>query len=280
MHVAVVGHVEWVEFLRVPHVPAPGDIVHASERWEEPAGGGSVAAVQIARLAGQAAFFTALTDDDVGRESSRFLAERGVEVLAAERHGTARRAITHVDDAGERTITVLGERRVPHGDDPLPWYTLSSFSSVYFCGGDVAAVHAARAARVLVATPRGADVLVEAGVELDVLVHSANDRGEEPPAGLRARLVVSTEGARGGRWRAADGTTGRWAAAPLPGPVADAYGCGDSFAAGLTYGLGARMRLDDALALAARCGAAVRTGRGPYTAMIGRDDLAVESAAV
>jgi ribokinase len=46
--------------------------------------------------------------------------------------------------------------------------------------------------------------------------------------------------------------------------VSDAYGCGDSFAAGFTYGLGARLPLDEALALGARCGAACMTGRGPY----------------
>ena len=31
MRVAVVGHVEWVEFARVERVPDPGEIVHALE---------------------------------------------------------------------------------------------------------------------------------------------------------------------------------------------------------------------------------------------------------
>jgi ribokinase len=44
----------------------------------------------------------------------------------------------------------------------------------------------------------------------------------------------------------------------------DSYGCGDSFAAGLTYALGAGLGLDDAFALAARCGAECTGGRGPY----------------
>ena len=52
MRLAVVGHVEWVEFARVEHVPEPGDIVHALETWEEAAGGGAVAAVQLANLNG------------------------------------------------------------------------------------------------------------------------------------------------------------------------------------------------------------------------------------
>jgi ribokinase len=44
--------------------------------------------------------------------------------------------------------------------------------------------------------------------------------------------------------------------------VVDAYGAGDSFAAGLTYALGAGLEGNDALAFAARCGAAALTGRG------------------
>ena len=31
VEVAVVGHVEWVEFARVDHVPAIGEIAHAEE---------------------------------------------------------------------------------------------------------------------------------------------------------------------------------------------------------------------------------------------------------
>jgi len=44
MRAAVVGHVEWIEFGRVDHVPAPGEIVHVSDSWQEPGGGGAVAA--------------------------------------------------------------------------------------------------------------------------------------------------------------------------------------------------------------------------------------------
>ena len=63
---AVVGHVEWIEFGRVDHVPAAGEILHVSDSWEEPGGGGAVAAVQLAKLAGEATLYTALGDDAVG----------------------------------------------------------------------------------------------------------------------------------------------------------------------------------------------------------------------
>jgi ribokinase len=195
----------------------------------------------------------------------------GVEVHAGERPGAQRRAFVHLDDAGERTITVIGPRLVPHGSDPLPWERLAAAGAVYFTGGDVAALRAARAARVLVATPRAADTLLAAGVELDVLVRSGSDAGEAlDPARLDRppRVVVSTEGARGGRWESADRRSGRWDAVALPGPVADAYGCGDSFAAALTFALGRGDALEPALSFAARCGAHVMTGKGPYAGQL------------
>jgi len=56
---------------------------------------------------------------------------------------------------------------------------------------------------------------------------------------------------------------GPFRAVPPPGPIHDAYGCGDCFAAGLTYALGGGRPMEEAVALGARCGAAVLSGRGP-----------------
>ena len=61
--VAVVGHVEWVQYAHVPHVPRAGEIVHARDPFEEPAGGGAVVAAQLARLAGESLLITALGGD-------------------------------------------------------------------------------------------------------------------------------------------------------------------------------------------------------------------------
>jgi ribokinase len=46
--------------------------------------------------------------------------------------------------------------------------------------------------------------------------------------------------------------------------VVDAYGCGDSFAAGLAYALAETGAAEAAIAFAARCGAAALTGRGAF----------------
>jgi len=90
MRVAVVGHVEWIEFARVRRVPEPGAIVHASETWEEPGGGGAVAAVQLAKLAGGAVFFTALGNDALGHRAFAELTALGLRVEAAWRDESAR----------------------------------------------------------------------------------------------------------------------------------------------------------------------------------------------
>jgi ribokinase len=264
VQVAVVGHVEWVEFARVDHAPAPGEIVHALETWEEPAGGGAVAAAQLADLAGSCLFFTALADDELGRRSRKELEARGVTVHAGTVPGAQRRALTHIDAGGERTITVLGDKLRPAGEDgSLPWEELHRCAAVYFVSGDVAALRAARHSPVLVATARELATLRRAAVPVDVLVGSGEDAAERFESGElepEPRIVVTTAGALGGWIRPG----GPFRAAPLPGPVSDAYGCGDCFAAGLTYGLALGKPVDEAVALAAECGAAVLTGRGAY----------------
>src|SRR5437868_3656687 len=147
---AVVGHVEWVESVLVDRVPAAGQIAHATADWSEPAGGGSVVAAQLLKLAGACDFFTVLGDDDLGHRAVARLAELGIAVRP-EWFGTTRRPFE--------------------------------------------------------------------------------------------------------------------AAAP-PAPVADTYGAGDSFGAALCFALARGDGLDDALALAARAGAAVIAGKGPYAAQL------------
>jgi ribokinase len=263
--VAVVGHVEWIEFVEVERVPLPGEIIHARSTFSEPAGGGAVAAAQLAALAGEATLFTALSTDPLGTQARVRLPELGIRLYAALLPSPQRRGFTYLDEGGERTITIFGPRLGPQGDDAtLPWAELADFDAVYFVSGDAAALRAARQAQALVATARSLAVLREAGVEVDVLVGSASDPseryvdGEVEPA---PRFVVRTEGAAGG-WIEPGGA--RWVGAPLPGPVADAYGCGDCFAAGIAYGLGAGLDIGAAVDLGARCGATALTGRGPY----------------
>jgi ribokinase len=272
----VVGHVEWVEFGKVDHVPTAGEIVHATEWWEEPAGSGSVAAVQLHKLAGDCTFLTALGKDAVGKRAHLELESLGPRVEAARRSEPTRRAVTLIDANGERTITTLGERLQPLAEDPLPWDELASVDAVFLTAGDVGAVRAARAARVLVATSRVMDLLAAADVPLDALVGSGRDPSERlDPSVLSHRpgLIVRTDGKNGGAYQTADGASGTYDAVPLPGPLVDAYGGGDSFAGGLTFALGAGYAVADALRLAATCGAWCVAGRGPYQGQLTAADI-------
>jgi ribokinase len=255
VELAVVGHVEWIEFVRVERVPAPGEIVHALETWEEAAGGGAVAAVQLVNLGASVRLFTALGSDELGK--------RAREQLEPQRRG-----FTYVDEVGERTITILGDKLVPRGEDSsLPWEELGRANGAYFVSGDARALEQARRARVLVATARELPTLRAGSVALDALVGSGEDDSERyRPGDLEPapKLVVTTAGALGG-WVQPGGP---FTAASLPGRIEDAYGCGDCFAAGLTYALADGRSVDEAVELGARCGAAVLCGRGAYAGQL------------
>jgi ribokinase len=266
MRCAVVGHVEWIDFVRVERVPQPGEIVTALESWPEAAGGGAVAAGEFLRLDAETLFFTALGDDELGRRAEQALRSFGLRLEMVVRDRPQRRGFTFLDAAGERTITVIGEKLVPSGDDPLAWDELEAVDAVYFCGGDTGALRLARRAKALVATARELPTLAASGVELDALVLSARDPSERyRPGDLdpSPRLVAFTEGAAGGRFTVGD-TEGRWAAAPPPGPLADVYGAGDCFAAGLAYALGEGRTAQDALDFAAQRAALAMTRRGAH----------------
>ena len=139
--------------------------------------------------------------------------------------GSTRRAWTHVDGDGERTITVLGDKLLPRGPLPLEGYDL-----VFFVSGDAEALRSARKARFVAATMRELPMLARGRCP----ARSDGRQRERPARAVRRHarvgMVVLTDGADGGT---ANGE--RFDAAPRR-PVVDTYGAGDSF------GRGARVR--------------------------------------
>ena len=274
MRAGVLGHIELVEFAQVEHLPGVGEIVHADHPFTEVAGGGGAAVVQMARMLGTATMVTALGDDTDGDDAVRRLEAEHVAVHAERRAGRpTRRALTLLDDHGERTIVTLGERLAPTGAQPV----LAELDAVFVSAGDPVAIRAARAATVVVATPRAMPALAEAGIELDALVASATDPGEQidlavfgdhPP-----RLVARTRGEHGGEWQASDGATGTWDPVAPPADPVDAFGCGDTFVASLTVALGAGRPREEALHFAASMAVICLTGRGPYGVRLPRAQL-------
>jgi ribokinase len=277
---AVIGHVELVEFLVVDRLPAGGEVAHAIERFQRAAGGGGVAAAVLAEMGAEVDLYCALGDDrmgararaelSAGRQSGNVSAGRQsgngrpkpIAVHAAIRRKPTRRAIALLQRGADRAIVTIGERLAPAGSDPLPWERLDNVAGAYFTAGDRGALAHARRAGVLVATPRAGEVLAD-GPPLDALIWSARDRRESVLARQlagRARLLIETDGERGGRWW---GTShGSWRAVRPDGPLCDSYGAGDAFAAAVTVALSEGAEVADAVALGARWGARMLTRTG------------------
>ena len=197
MRCAVVGHVEWVDFVPVERVPEPGEILTTNDHWAEPAGGGAVAAAELLRLGAETTFFTA-----VGRGRA-----------GPARRGGAARARASAASRGSRCAPAAGasptwtpgasarspcSRSCTFGDDPLAWEEL-----------DATTASTSPATRRRSATPaepaswsrpRGFPDSSLRGVQLDALVHSARDPAERYEPGEldpAPTLVVSTEGSDG-----------------------------------------------------------------------------------
>ncbi|HTU94309.1 MAG TPA: PfkB family carbohydrate kinase [Solirubrobacteraceae bacterium] len=261
--VAVVGHVEWVQFLRVERLPAAGEIERAERESTHAGGGAVVAAAVLAEHGAEVEFFGAVGSDQIGSDAVRELTERGINAHVARRPGPTREVLTLLDSRGERTILPIGERLQPEGADQLAWDRLSSVDAVYVTAADQDALERARAARVLVATPRLRERLDRPDVYIDALIFSASDEAEVSWARRLesdTRLMVATEGGDGGRWWGE--SEGRWQAVPPPGPIRDSYGSGDSFAAGVTCALAQGRPISEACQLGAQWGAEMLTRVG------------------
>jgi ribokinase len=253
VRLAVIGHVEWVTFARAPFVPKPGEIVHLEEPYSQPAGGGATTAVALAHMGAEVAVYTSVGSDGRARPP---LERYGLRLDAVVRDEPQTEVLSLIDPAGERTLFVVGQNDAPRADDPLDWDALASMDGCYFTGYDPQTLRLARRAPVLVVTARRFESLVESGVRADALVGSAKDRGERFDLSRLAEQpdhVIVTDGRNGG--------TG-YSAAPVPGPVVDTYGAGDTFVAGVLFGLASRWPLERALAHAAERAAEALTWRG------------------
>jgi ribokinase len=260
---AVVGHVEWVDFVPIERLPQQGEVLHADGAFARVGGGGGVAALVLADMGAEVDFFCALGDDALGKAAAEELKERGVGLQVAWRDSEpTRRALTLLEGDGERTIVTVGHRLEPRGDDELDWDRLCDVDGVYFTAGDGRALQSACQAKVVVASPRGRATLTE-GPVVDALVFSRSDPDESQWARQledKARLHVETRGAEGGVWWGAE--EGSWQAVPPEGSIRDAYGAGDSFAAAFTFGLAEGRSVAEAAELGARMGARALTRSG------------------
>ncbi len=265
LDLAVVGHTEWVSFVSVKRLPKPGGICHGSNLKEEPAGGGAVAAIQMTKLTKKKVhFFTALGKDAIGKKCFKRLRELGLSLHVAWRDHPTRKGFSFVDSNAERAITVVGERIQPNSLDPLPWNLLENYDGIFLTAADTELIKLCRKAKVLCATPRvKVKYLNEANIQLDALIGSNLDSEEKQEAQkikTKSKVTILTEGSLGGELDPG----GRYEAFKLTTQELDSYGCGDSFAAGVTAGLAANYDVKEAIELGANCGAKCATIFGPY----------------
>ncbi|MHB8242725.1 MAG: PfkB family carbohydrate kinase [Solirubrobacteraceae bacterium] len=259
---AVVGHVEWVDFLPVLRQPRAGGVLAAHHVFAAPAGSAVAAATVLVELGADVDLFCAIGSDEHGREALEQLVDSGIRVHAARRDGTTRRAVA-ILHRQEHLVVTSGCRHSPSGGDRLAWELLRAADAVYFTAGDELALQCARAAPILVATPRARAAFVAGGPNADALIFSEQDHDEVTWANElrnRAAILVATNGSDGGSWRG--NSNGAWSALPIPGEFQNAYGCGDSFAAGFTFALATGSSIADAAEMGATCGAtcAARVG--------------------
>ncbi len=180
LNFAVVGHVEWMNFLKVDQLPKPGVISHSEKSIEYPAGGGSVIAKTLSELTNnQVHFFTSLGNDYYGEQSFKILSNYGIRLHVAWRDKPTRKGFSLIDSNGERSITVIGERLAPTYKDKLDWNLFEKMDGIFITASDSEIFKKARIADSLCTTPRvGINIINKSNVFLDGLIGSNLDPGE------------------------------------------------------------------------------------------------------
>lgn len=265
LNFAVVGHVEWMNFLKVDQLPKPGVISHSEKSIEYPAGGGSVIAKTLSELTNnQVHFFTSLGNDYYGEQSFKILSNYGIRLHVAWRDKPTRKGFSLIDSNGERSITVIGERLAPTYKDKLDWNLFEKMDGIFITASDSEIFKKARIADSLCTTPRvGINIINKSNVFLDGLIGSNLDPGEVfslSDISIKPKLIIKTEGENGGILYPG----GRYEALINTKQKIDSYGCGDAFAAGILYGLSSKWNIDKILSLAKLLGRDASECFGPY----------------
>ena len=264
----VIGHIEWINFLKVDLLPKPGIISHANKSLELPAGGGALIAKTLYELTNnEIHFFTSLGKDYYGEKSFDFFKKIGINLHVAWRSEPTRKGFSLIDKNGERSITIIGKRLAPSFNDDLDWNILCDMDGIFITAGDNNLFKKAREANILCTTPRvGIDLINQSKVNLDALIGSNLDPDESfllSDLNEKHRYVIKTEGEKGGIYIPG----GRFNAINNNYPEIDSYGCGDSFAAGILYGLAESWPIEKAVKLGTVLGRNCIEHFGPYPNM-------------
>ena len=266
LKLAVIGHIEWVTFLKVDQLPLAGQISHAKNCFEEPAGGAAVAAVQMARLInGPVDLITSLGKDTYGEKCYERLSNLGLNLKVAWREKPTRKGISLISNDVERAITVIGDRLQPIASDDLPWSDMKNYDGIFVTATDKEGIKFARKAKFLAVTPRtGKNTLKISNVKINALIGSGLDPGEKinyEELVPKPDIYIATEGKSGGTIYP---KKHKYNSIKPSSKEIDSYGCGDCFAGAVTAAMSAKMDLAQAIKIGAYCGAECSTHYGPY----------------
>ena len=267
LKLAVIGHIEWVTFLKVEQLPLAGEISHAKDSFEEAAGGAAVTAVQMARLInGPVDLITSLGKDTYGEKCYERLTKLGLNLKVAWREKPTRKGISFVSKDGERAITVIGERLQPiASDNNLPWSEIKNYDGVFVTATDIEGIRLAREAKFLSVTPRiGKETLLKSKIKINAIIGSGLDPGEKinhEELVPKPDIYIATKGKSGGTIFPENKD---YKSITPRSKEIDTYGCGDCFAGGVTTALSANLNLNQAINIGAYCGAECSTHYGPY----------------
>tara|TARA_Y100000589_G_scaffold303608_1_gene316136 strand:+ start:1578 stop:2453 length:876 start_codon:yes stop_codon:yes gene_type:complete len=262
---AVVGHVEWITFLEVNDFPKAGLITHSKRSFEMPAGGGGVIAKTLREMTtSDVHLFTSLGKDFYGNETKKVYEKMGIQLHVAWRNSPTRKGFSLVDNLGERSITIIGDRLAPSSKDNLNWHLLKEMDGIFITAGDEEIFKKSRLCPTLCTTPR-ADIKIinNSKVLLDALIGSNLDPDENFSLSDLTnipKLIIKTEGKDGGLIIPG----GRFKAIDNKHPIVDSYGCGDSFAAGIIFGLASKWNIEKTIQLGTVLGCNCSGNFGPY----------------
>ena len=149
-------------------------------------------------------------------------------------------------------------------DDNSEMSILNDMDGIFITAADKEIFKKSRIAKTLCTTPRvGLNIINESRIFLDGLIGSNLDPGEVFSLDeliLKPKFVIKTEGENGGIIFPG----GRYKAIENKGMKIDSYGCGDSFAAGILYGLSSNWDIEESLNLAKIMGRNCSEHFGPY----------------
>ncbi len=256
----------------VPHIPAPGETLAATDRAEFLGGKGANMSVAIARAGSRVNHIGAIGHD--GSWTGERLLEYGVETgHVAQLNTKTSQAIIAVDEGGENAIILVpgASGEIPHavlqnalseaqtGD----WFITQNETNLQRTGAELARKMGLRVGYA--AAPFDAERVQAVLPSLDFLIlneveaQQLRDATGKGPDALGVADVIVTLGGDGADWY---GPEGHQHFDAIPVTPVDTTGAGDTFTGYVIAGLDQGMPMGQAIRMATKAGALMVTRHG------------------